>query len=982
MNPKDSERLSRYLDGELTPDESRAVEELLATSPEAREEYTIMKQIHEATRDTLPAARFERPHVSARRARPLFRLAAAAAIAVLLGGVVFGAVKVYEALVAETVSSAAPGAPPPASEEPSIPAAVAEDSTQPAAQAALPTEANAAQAAADEGAAAKSSGGLSVPPLTGVVTSVTGEPISGAAIRARAWEGITHPYGLDGDPVRAVARSDANGHFALDWPADARCLRIGARGYESCTLGYSGAVLAPKIELHVKLLPETVYTGRVVDAAGNPIAEVRVAAEGAEDPAHDVAVTDAEGQFSVAARAAYGALYFSHPNYALTWIQRVASPEPVQATLTPGASLRLRVMQGSQPVPGAVVQVASEIPEALGYAMRRETDETGCVVFHQVPPDPEVLAELAVVVTAPNGVKGRLMEVPNLQPGATAETVLTLPDGYPGEVSGTVVDAEGNPLAGIPVVVGTPEDIAICSRTNESGVYTAGLPFGESQVFIARDLLAPGQFVAKPGGNRLQVNKSGATFTQNFTISSVKKDVAFVRSGGAPVEEVWLQLWPVLPTGFRGFDDSVKWKVATAAGHIQTLCAQIYRGYAYDPAGEQVAFVGAPEDLTEVTVVFNQPAGAIAGRVVDPSGKPLAAASVSASSSAEGYPSAYVWSDAEGRFRIEALPMDSTCWLGFSLRGYQLLPGSLVAGLQPQRDPVAAEYVMAPQDAGLLGQVLAADGSALPRTHLMLTDRDRFLKSTYSAVDGTFYFEVAEGSYTLWALAPAMDAITSMAVTAPSQGNVVTLPVASPPPISNVPAPQGRESERASNNFKQMGLVFKMYANESQGALFPPLEAQDGVFTPEFKKIYPEYLTDTTVLYPNDGITRCYFAHAVTSEAQGMAFLDAVQQLGIAAVRDQDIQVGAGKGTAGGEVIFRLNEGLANQVFPDAPAGMVGSMMQASIPVLWEVPGEREESGGWVLYMDGHVQWQPYPGPFPMTEAFVTRIRGVLGLAN
>ncbi len=135
-------------------------------------------------------------------------------------------------------------------------------------------------------------------------------------------------------------------------------------------------------------------------------------------------------------------------------------------------------------------------------------------------------------------------------------------------------------------------------------------------------------------------------------------------------------------------------------------------------------------------------------------------------------------------------------------------------------------------------------------------------------------------------------------------------------------------------------------------------------------------------MFPNDGITRCYFAHAVTSEAQGMAFLDAVQQLGIAAVRDQDIQVGAGKGTAGGEVIFRLNEGLANQVFPDAPAGMVGSMMQASIPVLWEVPGEREESGGWVLYMDGHVQWQPCPGPFPMTEAFVTRIRGVLGLAN
>jgi len=28
--------------------------------------------------------------------------------------------------------------------------------------------------------------------------------------------------------------------------------------------------------------------------------------------------------------------------------------------------------------------------------------------------------------------------------------------------------------------------------------------------------------------------------------------------------------------------------------------------------------------------------------------------------------------------------------------------------------------------------------------------------------------------------------------------------------------------------------------------------------------------------------------------------------------------------------------------------------------------------------MDGHVEWKPYPGEFPMTEAFITRLRGLM----
>lgn len=68
---------------------------------------------------------------------------------------------------------------------------------------------------------------------------------------------------------------------------------------------------------------------------------------------------------------------------------------------------------------------------------------------------------------------------------------------------------------------------------------------------------------------------------------------------------------------------------------------------------------------------------------------------------------------------------------------------------------------------------------------------------------------------------------------------------------------RARESARRSscaNNLKQMGLVFKMYANESKGMKFPPCQHQPPdssrgfLLMPCAYAIFPEYLTDTMVL--------------------------------------------------------------------------------------------------------------------------------------
>lgn len=80
---------------------------------------------------------------------------------------------------------------------------------------------------------------------------------------------------------------------------------------------------------------------------------------------------------------------------------------------------------------------------------------------------------------------------------------------------------------------------------------------------------------------------------------------------------------------------------------------------------------------------------------------------------------------------------------------------------------------------------------------------------------------------------------------------------------------RARESARRAscqNNLKQVGLVMKMYANESKGEKWPPLrkvkdDENDGVCEPmdtllvmfDATTVYPEYLTDVNVLVcPSD----------------------------------------------------------------------------------------------------------------------------------
>ncbi len=80
---------------------------------------------------------------------------------------------------------------------------------------------------------------------------------------------------------------------------------------------------------------------------------------------------------------------------------------------------------------------------------------------------------------------------------------------------------------------------------------------------------------------------------------------------------------------------------------------------------------------------------------------------------------------------------------------------------------------------------------------------------------------------------------------------------------------RAREAARRAscqNNLRQWGVIFKMYANESPGEKWPPLQAyrdrrpfgvdevrEDMAFGPSVYAIYPEYLTDVNITWcPSD----------------------------------------------------------------------------------------------------------------------------------
>ncbi|HUW61388.1 MAG TPA: H-X9-DG-CTERM domain-containing protein [Candidatus Bathyarchaeia archaeon] len=200
---------------------------------------------------------------------------------------------------------------------------------------------------------------------------------------------------------------------------------------------------------------------------------------------------------------------------------------------------------------------------------------------------------------------------------------------------------------------------------------------------------------------------------------------------------------------------------------------------------------------------------------------------------------------------------------------------------------------------------------------------------------------------------------------------------------------RSRESARRSssaNNLKQMGLVFKMYANESPGSQFPPMAPYPDLCVFDLRTVYPEFLSDPSVLVspklpkaeqlvaklreafaktPPDwdlahrivAQSYVYTGYAIKEDSELGTFREARVRL-----HDKDLEVT-------GRALFRLREGVERFWITDINNPAADAVGQSGIPVLMENPSTRKD-GINVLYMDGHVEFVPNGEKFPATKAF------------
>ena len=148
--------------------------------------------------------------------------------------------------------------------------------------------------------------------------------------------------------------------------------------------------------------------------------------------------------------------------------------------------------------------------------------------------------------------------------------------------------------------------------------------------------------------------------------------------------------------------------------------------------------------------------------------------------------------------------------------------------------------------------------------------------------------------------------------------------------------PRAREASRhasCASNLKQLGMVMKMFANESKGATFPPLSPIPNNWMFDMSALYPEYLTDLSVLVCPSSLIHLrferpecvsslyyiYTGYAIVSDEQALALFEAYHYLPFAAFARNDLALPVRCGQTRAARTHRRPEHHSRDVGPHPP---------------------------------------------------------------